>query len=231
MAVARAWSTAAAVRACLMLTVQAEGANVVTVEGLSSDARSALSGNYDWLGSRIKLLPLYNAIRPTRRSLPDLGRAAIPDARRGRARGTAHARDPRPAEPIDPEMRAGASVDQLLGDPHPVPGCANRPFEHIANAELAPDLLHIDGLPFVGEARIAGDDEEPADTGERRDDLLDHAVGKIFLLGIAAHIGERQYRNRRPCRGAATSTERAPWRRPAGIDQGLEPPALPAALL
>src|SRR5258707_15377176 len=31
------------------------------------------------------------------------------------------------------------------GDPHPVPGCANRPFEHIANAELAPDLLHIDG--------------------------------------------------------------------------------------
>src|SRR5580704_9047560 len=94
MAVARAWSTAAAVRACLMLTVQAEGANVVTVEGLSSDARSALSGNYDWLGSRIKLLPLYNAIRPTRRSLPDLGRAAIPDARRGRARAI----DPLPAD-------------------------------------------------------------------------------------------------------------------------------------
>src|SRR5271167_452175 len=30
-----------------------------------------------------------------------------------------------------------------------------------------PDLLHIDGLTFIGEARIAGDDEEPADAGER----------------------------------------------------------------
>jgi hypothetical protein len=37
-------------------------------------------------------------------------------------------------------------------------------------------------LALVGEGRIAGDDEEPADAGERGDDLLDHAVGEIFLL-------------------------------------------------
>jgi hypothetical protein len=36
----------------------------------------------------------------------------------------------------------------------------------------------------VGEARIAGDDQEPADVGQRSDDL-DHAVGEIFLLQIA----------------------------------------------
>src|SRR6266404_6011159 len=59
------------------------------------------------------------------------------------------------------------------------------------------DLLHIDGLPFVGEAGIAGDDEEPADAGEGGDDLLDHAVGEILLLRVAAHIGEGQYRDRR----------------------------------
>src|SRR6266481_2547460 len=31
----------------------------------------------------------------------------------------------------------------------------------------------------------------------RGDDLLDHAVSEIFLLGVAAHIGEGQHRDRR----------------------------------
>ena len=52
-------------------------------------------------------------------------------------------------------------------------------------------------MSFVREARIAGDDEEPADAGKGGDDLLDHAVDEIFLLGIAAHIGEGQHRDRR----------------------------------
>ena len=58
-------------------------------------------------------------------------------------------------------------------------------FEHVTYSELAPDLLHIDGLAFVHKTRIAGDDEQPADAGERGDDLLDHAVGEIFLLRVA----------------------------------------------
>ena len=35
------------------------------------------------------------------------------------------------------------------------------------------------------------------DPRKRGDDLLDHAVGEIFLLRIAAQIGKRQYRDRR----------------------------------
>src|SRR5882672_9703893 len=93
-------------------------------------------------------------------------------------------------------MRPGHGVDQLPGDAHAVAALAHRAFEHIADAKLMPDLLHIDRLPFVREARIAGDDEEPADAGERGDDFLDHAVDEIFLLRVAAHIGERQYRDR-----------------------------------
>src|SRR5208282_2751657 len=58
--------------------------------------------------------------------------------------------------------------------------------EHIADAEFAADLLHLDYLALVGEGRIAGDDEEPPDARQRGDDLLDHAVGEIFLLRIAA---------------------------------------------
>src|SRR5262249_35453653 len=86
--------------------------------------------------------------------------------------------------------------DQLPGDPHPVPGLAYRAFEHIPHAQLAADLLYVDRLALVGEARITGDDEEPADAGERRNDLLDHAVCEVFLLRVAAQIGERQNRDR-----------------------------------
>ena len=96
-------------------------------------------------------------------------------------------------EAVGPQMRAGFGVDQLRGDAHAVAALAHRTFEDIAHSEFAAHLLHVDGAALVGEARIAGDHEEPADAGERRDDLLDHAVGEVFLLRVAAHIGEGQY--------------------------------------
>src|SRR5262249_36732156 len=93
-------------------------------------------------------------------------------------------------------MRAGSRVDQLPGDADPVATLAHRAFEAIPDAELMPDLLHGDRLPLVGEGRIAGDDEQRADARERGDDFFDHAVDEIFLLRIAAHIGEWQHRDR-----------------------------------
>jgi hypothetical protein len=87
-------------------------------------------------------------------------------------------------------MRAGGRVDQLRGNPDPPAGFAHRAFEDITHAEFAADLLHVDGLTLVRKRRVAGDDKQPADARERSDDLLDHAVGKIFLLRVAAHIGE-----------------------------------------
>ena len=74
----------------------------------------------------------------------------------------------RAVEAIGPEMRAGDRIDQLRGDAHPVAALAHRAFEHVAHAEFAADLLHVDGLPFVGEARIAGDHEQPADAARAR---------------------------------------------------------------
>ena len=56
-------------------------------------------------------------------------------------------------------------------------------FEDIAHAELAPDLLHLDRLAFIGEGRIASDHKQPADTRECGDDLLDHAVAKYSCSG------------------------------------------------
>jgi hypothetical protein len=94
-------------------------------------------------------------------------------------------------------MRSGASVDQLSGDAHPTSALAHRAFEHITDAKLPPDLLHINGLAFVGKTGIPRDDKKPTDARERGDDLLDHTVGEIFLFRVAAHIGEWQHRDRR----------------------------------
>jgi hypothetical protein len=88
-------------------------------------------------------------------------------------------------------MGAGRRVDELAGDAHAVAGFPDRAFEHVTHAQFARQLLHIDGPALVGKARIAGDYEEPWQPGDRRRDLLDHAVGEIFLLGVARHVLER----------------------------------------
>jgi hypothetical protein len=95
-------------------------------------------------------------------------------------------------------VQAGLGLDQLRGDADPLAQLAHRPSEHIAHAQLVADPLHIDSLALVGEARIAGDHEEPSDAGQTGDDVLDHAVGEIFLLGVGAHVLERQHCDRWP---------------------------------
>src|SRR3984893_3488466 len=94
-------------------------------------------------------------------------------------------------------MRPVERIYTLRGDAPSAAGFAHRTLENITDGQVTPDLLHVDRLALVGKARIPGDDEEPADAGQRGDDLLDHAISKIFLLGITAHVLERHYRQRR----------------------------------
>jgi len=56
-------------------------------------------------------------------------------------------------------------------------------------------------LALVAEGGVAGDHEEPAQLGQRRDQILDDAVGEILLLGIVAHVVERQHCDHRAVRG------------------------------
>ena len=49
-------------------------------------------------------------------------------------------------------MGAGRGIDELAGDAHPVRRLADAAFQHIAHAQLAADLLDVDGLALVGEA-------------------------------------------------------------------------------
>src|SRR5512132_292619 len=93
-------------------------------------------------------------------------------------------------------MCPSGGIDELSRDAHPVGRLANAAFQRVAHPKLAPDLLHIDGAPLVGEARVAGDDEQRLEMRQRRDDVLHYPVGKIFLLWVAAHVDKGQNSNR-----------------------------------
>ena len=101
-----------------------------------------------------------------------------------------------PVVAFGPVMGAGDRVDELRADAQPVAAAAHAAFEHVADAKLARDLAHIDSAVLVDEGGVAGDDEQPSDAGKPGDQILGNAVGKIVLIRVAAHIGERQHRDR-----------------------------------
>src|SRR5215470_11209887 len=61
-----------------------------------------------------------------------------------------------------PKLSPSAGIDQLTSDPYLILRLAYAAFEHVADPELATNLLNIDRFAFVSKAGIAGDDEEPA---------------------------------------------------------------------
>src|SRR5215469_8042519 len=96
-----------------------------------------------------------------------------------------------------PDVVAGLGLDQLRGDADAVAGTSHGAFEYVAYTKVASDPFHIDGAALIGEAGIAGDHEQRRIARQRGDDLLNRAVREVFLLGVAAKIGEGHYRNRR----------------------------------
>ena len=100
-------------------------------------------------------------------------------------------------------MRASLGFDELHVDAHASTGALHAAFEHVADVEFAPDLRHIAGLAFVGEGRVAGDDEGAGNAREVGRQTLRYAVDEIFLLRIAADVGEGQD-NHGEARGTGT---------------------------
>src|SRR6476659_7796089 len=52
---------------------------------------------------------------------------------------------------VRPDMVTGGGVDQLCSDTHATAGLTQAAFEHIAHAELAADLPHVNRFALVGE--------------------------------------------------------------------------------
>ncbi len=57
-------------------------------------------------------------------------------------------------------MMAGKGIDQLRRDAQTVAAAPYAALKDELNSLLASHLLHVDGAAFVGEGRIAGDDED-----------------------------------------------------------------------
>ena len=113
-------------------------------------------------------------------------------------------------EPFRPEMIAALGVDELDIDAHPAAGALNAALEHIADVQLAPDLLHIDAPALVGEGGVAPDHEGAADARQIGGQALGHAVDEIVLFA-----GRRPYWRKagRRWRGAAAPARSAQRRR------------------
>src|ERR1700722_15465687 len=98
-------------------------------------------------------------------------------------------------------MFAVLRVDELNVDPKAVAAALDASFERVANVQVAADFFHVNAFALVGEGGVARDDEGSSDAGEIGRQALGDAVNEIFLLGIAADIGERQDDDRKTRRG------------------------------
>src|ERR1700737_4533934 len=93
-------------------------------------------------------------------------------------------------------MVAATGIYQLGGYPHIVSGLAYATLQHVRHSQLATDVLHLRRLALVGEGRRARDDKEVREPGESRNKVVGHAIAEIFLVAVAAHVGEGQNGNR-----------------------------------
>ena len=113
---------------------------------------------------------------------------------------------------LGPDVVAGGAIDQLRGDAHAAARLAHAALEHVLHLELARHLRHVDELALVHERAVARDDGQRRDLAQVGDDVLGDAVAEVLLLGIAAHVDERQHADADPCgsrRGAGAGACRA----------------------
>src|SRR5215467_4593839 len=96
---------------------------------------------------------------------------------------------------VRPQMAARRGIDELATDAQAVRRLAYASFEHVSHSQFAAHLLYVHRLALVGEARISGDHEQRLEARQSGDDVLDHPVREILLLGITAHVLERQHGN------------------------------------
>ena len=95
--------------------------------------------------------------------------------------------------PVGVAVRA----DQLYGDADTITRLSYASLKDVFDTEFARDLLHLHSLALVHEGRVARDHEQVVEARQLRNDVLGEAVREKLLLGISAHVDERQHRDRR----------------------------------
>jgi hypothetical protein len=62
----------------------------------------------------------------------------------------------------------------------------------MSDLQLPGCLTYVDRLALEGKYRVARHDVERGHLGQIGDDVLGNSIAEVFLLRIAAHVGEGQ---------------------------------------
>src|SRR5215469_16577577 len=85
---------------------------------------------------------------------------------------------------------------QLYRDAQTVVSSPHAALENGAHLELFSDNAEVDIFTLEGESGASRDNVQSLNLCQRVDDFLGHSVGKVFVLRVRAHVGERQYHDR-----------------------------------
>src|SRR6516162_11101125 len=95
-------------------------------------------------------------------------------------------------EAFGPKVIAGFSVDQLYVYPKPVAAALHRTLKHIADVQLASQLLYVHSFSLEREGRVARNYERAVDARQVCGQALGDTVHEVLLLGIAADVCKGQ---------------------------------------
>ena len=98
---------------------------------------------------------------------------------------------------LGPDVGFSLAVDELHGHSDPVHRLAHASLDDVVDPEFAGDLLRLDRLSLVDEHGVARDHQKLTEARQLGDDVLGESVGEKLLLRVAAHVDERQNRDRR----------------------------------
>ena len=126
-----------------------------------------------------------------------------------------------PVVALGPELVAVGDIHQLGGEAQHAPGLANAALEDGVDLELLADGTDVLAFSLEGKGRGARCHPKCGHPGEGVDDFLGDAVGEVLVVGIGAHVEEREHRNGLALLGDGHDPA-AGRRRGAGVDgQGL----------
>ena len=77
--------------------------------------------------------------------------------------------------------------------PHALPRLPDAADQHVGSLGLLADFADAALSTLERERHVAGHDRQRGDLAEIGDDVLGDAVREVFLLGVAAHVGEGQH--------------------------------------
>src|SRR5262249_34404618 len=97
-----------------------------------------------------------------------------------------------PIVALGPDMTVFDSIDQLRRDSNPAGHLAHATFDDISDVQLAGDDASTDRLPLKSKGCVPLQYVQGVHLGQIGDNVLGDAVAEVFLLRIAAHVGERK---------------------------------------